>query len=276
MRGIKNSRWLWVMAVAAFIIAGCSDDEPTPVPEPNPDNEPSTEQLEEEFWGDEAPHWFYDHIDTLIIDNLDADGFLRHSVDYTLTDVWEWGNTPYPLAEIYLVGKNKIDPVTDKQRYTDICQQMGCRPKSIRVDMPEVANLPQFELKQTRLNYIVIDTLVNVDVIALNQYNDTISAGDMLKGNVTVHTQLFQRVVNYVAKNSTDTNAPYPMVQQQFSSSGFNYFAPGMPGPWILLNFKGHGKAPGVYTFKVRVTLKNQPPLEAEFKIRFEDNVPNP
>lgn len=276
MRGIKHSRWLWVMAVTAFVLAGCSDDEPTPVPEPNPDNEPSIEQLEEEFWGDEVPHWFYDHIDTLIIENLNSDGFICHSVDNELTDVWEWGNTPYPQVAIYLIGKNKIDPVIDKERYVEICHQWGCRPQSNRVTIPEVAGLPQFQLKQTRLNYLVADTLVNVDVIASDRYADNISAGDFLGSGVSVTTQLFQRVINYVAKNGTDANAPYPMLQQRFNASGFNYYAPGIIGPWIVLDFKGHGKGPGIYTFKVRITLKNQSPLETDFKIRFEDNVPNP
>lgn len=276
MRGIKHGKWLWVMAVTAFMLAGCSDDEPTPIPEPNPDNEPSIEQLEEEFWGDEAPHWFYDHIDTLIIENRNADGFICHSVDNELTDVWEWGNTPYPQVAIYLIGKNKIDPVVNKARYVEICQQWGCRPRSNRVTIPEVSGLPQFELKQTRLNYLVADTLVNVDVTASDQYADNISEGDLLGSNVSVTTQLFQRVINYVAKNGTDANAPYPMLQQRFNSSGFTYYAPGIIGPWIVLDFKGHGKEPGIYTFKVRITLKNQSPLETEFKIRFEDNVPNP
>lgn len=277
MRGIKHgSLWLWIVAVAAFAMVGCSDDEPTPVPEPNPDNEPSIEQLEEEFWGDETPHWFHDHIDTLIIKNQTPDGFLHHMVDNELTDVWEWGNTPYPQATIYLVSKNKIDPVINKERYVEICRQWGCRPKSNRVTMPEVVNLPQFDMKQNNINYLVVDTLVNVDVIASDQYHDTISPGDFLNNNVIVSTQLYQRVIDHVAQTGTDARAPYPLMQQQFNSSGFKYYAPAIIGPWITLSFKGHGKEPGIHTFKVRITLKGQKPLETEFKIRFEDNVPNP
>lgn len=263
LRRLALSLWLVLSIIAGGLLVACGKDEPD-FPKPFDDNELTLEERERDFWGDEKPHWFCDHIDTLIVNHCDADGFLWGFDGYHQTNIWKISSVP--SADITLWSRNRINPVTDPGRYVEICRQMGCRPRSSRVNISEIAHLPQFNMGSSP----VIDTLANVDVIALNDFNDEISAGDNLNKKAQIYLSRYQDVIHSTVKNGNDSSAPYSAMSYNFYSSQLKMIYGGYPYSMINVVIWGKPKSPGVYSFKVIVSFKNQESLETVLKIRFE------
>lgn len=264
---MKSRIWLYVISVATlFMTCGCSKDEPTP----------DFSLLEAEYWGNETPHCFIDGIDSIYIPQKNADGFITHIVVQTGNETIYWPGEDFQSSVrffIYLVPRKKITPISDRKRYVEICRTFGARPRSRRVNLPEINDLPQFLVKQEDYKQIIVPHLEKVDLITHEDLADPkgVKAGDKVEGMAKISGIGYQNLITEILKSGESQNQLDDFYTGcLFHCSVFNtYTTNGLLANKMEVIMPARIANKGDHSFTLIFHYKNHNPVSVTFKIRF-------
>lgn len=265
---MKSKIWLYLIAVATFpMLWGCSDDEPTP----------DYNRLEAEYWGTETPHCFIGQIDSVYIPEQNAAGYIARTDAATGQEsiLWPGADLQYTVRfTIRLVGKDRIDPVMNRKRYVEICQSLGARPRSKRVNLPEIDDLPQFTIQHAEDKQIINHELERIDLVSYDdlQYpaGKITKAGEQLPDYAHFQAVCFEGLAEQVARCGQD----YDIAQELLTSLGFwssrNIANPNtsLVSTNIKVDIKVNVSNYGDHAFKLIIRFEGMDPIEKDFKLR--------
>lgn len=265
---MKYNKWLCIAAVAALpIIGGCSEDEPTP----------DYDLLEAEYWGQEAPHCFIEQIDSVYIPEQNAAGYIARKDATTGQEntLWPGADNRYTVEfTIRLVGKDRIDPVMNRNRYVEICQSIGSRPRSKRVNLPEINDLPQFTIQHSSDRQIINRRLERIDLTSYDDLNyplgKTTKAGEPLPNYAKFEVACFEELAEQVARCGQD----YDIAQELLTSLGFwssrNIVSAytSLVSSTIHVSIKVNIRDYGDRAFKLIIRFEGMDPIEKDFRLR--------
>lgn len=264
---MKSKILLYLIAALTLpVMWGCSDDEPTP----------DYDQLEAEYWGKETPHCFIEEIDSVYIPEQNAAGYIaRTDATGQETILWPGSDAQYEVNfTLSLVGKHRIDPVMDRKRYVEICQSSGARPRSKRVNLPEINDLPQFTIQRSDDKQIINHRLEGIDLISYNDLayptGKITKAGELLPNYAYFRSSCFEALAEQVARCGQD----YDIAHEMLTSIGFwSSRTIGTPYTSLVstnikvdINVKVSNY--GEQAFKLIIRFEGMDPIEKDFKLR--------